>query len=102
MDKDKAILFVGKTMTIPVKVYDQNKTEMALVAANVQWISSEPKVATITSAPDGSGLLVGVSEGAVEVSANITGGTRAISTPPIAIQVVLQIPTTAEAVLPKL
>ena len=93
-------LFVGKVMSLQIKVYDQNKNPMDVTSANVQWISSNTKVATITSGADGTGNLLGLSEGPVEVSANITGGTRAISTPPVAIQVILQIPTSAEAVIP--
>ena len=93
-------LFVGKTMTLPIKIYDQNKVLMdALPAGGVLWVSSDPKVATVKSEPDGSGEVFGVAEGKAQVSASVTVG-GAIAAPPVAFNVILQIPTTAEIVLP--
>ena len=93
------VLFVGKTLPLPIKVYDQNKALIDIIPGSVAWISSDPAVAKIDIVSDGSGNAVGVSEGKAEISASVTG-VRAISTPPVTIAVVKQIPTTAEIVLP--
>ena len=97
------VLFTGKAMTLPVVVLDQNKVPMPVSPSQVVWTSSAPLIATVASSgnPDGSGLVTGVSEGDVEISASIIGGTRAISTPPVSIHVVTQIPTSADLVLPE-
>ena len=93
------VLFVGKTLLLPIKVYDQHKTPIEIIPGSVVWASSDPTVAKVETASDGSGSVAGISEGKVEISANVTGA-RAISTPPATITVVKQIPTTAEIVLP--
>ena len=93
-------LFVGKTVSLPIKIYDQDKVSMDVVPGHVVWTSSAPAIARVDSAGDGSGNVTGVSEGKAEISASVNGA-RSIAAPPVVFNVVNQVPTKAEIVVPK-
>lgn len=105
--KDKAaavtgvVLFVGGTMTLPLSVFDQDGAPMNVLPDNVSWVSSNPGVASVQlhgQSANTSGILTGVSEGQVEVSAIVASGMQnapPIVTLPLTVNVVRQVVTTA-------
>jgi hypothetical protein len=101
-----AIVHVGgRPLSMPLVVRDQDELEMSYLPEHVVWTSSDPAIAKVQ--PTGNAAdpfhLVGVAEGQVEVFATVSvGGHPSIMTGPVVVNVVTQVPTTAEIPLPVL